>query len=354
MITSSPRIVVVSSLHPQIGALREARLYEEYEHVSFIEVDGRYIVIEPVTDGHPHHGDLAVEGRQSYAFVEDGECENIAQARTRCEEYERDWRSHDRAYEQQKRQLSWREFLSQPVDVQGLADAYGICETTILDYIDELAGARPNGFITNGNIVTLIERGEASQLVLKYGPSTIIMSRRMPSASERATYASASAELRQFFCGKVLGLLTEMILNAEAISFLAGGCRIAARGLQLWINASREQLHAWKVEVDDDLPPPPSSHLFMVTDRWYHPKHVVLEVEGVFLDAEGVQSAAELLAHYAARYKDPRLVAYNPAKLTRHHIRADRAMSWELAGWLARTFGPFRREWLFRKGETAA
>jgi len=143
-----------------------------------------------------------------------------------------------------------------------------------------------------------------------------------------------------------------MIMNAEAISFLVGGCRIAACGLQLWINASREQLHAWKVEVKDDLPLPPSSHPFMVTDRWYHPKHVVLEVEGVFLDASGVQTAAELLAHYAAHYKDPRLVAYNPTKLTRSHIRADRAMSWELAGWLARAFGPFRREWLFRSGET--
>ena len=133
-----------------------------------------------------------------------------------------------------------------------------------------------------------------------------------------------------------------------------GGCRIAARGLQLWINASREQLRAWNAPVGDDLPSPPSSHLFMVTDRWYHPKHVALEVEGVFLDASGVQTAAELLAHAAAHYKGPRLVAYNPVKLTRYHIRADRAMSWELAGWLARTFGPFRREWLFRNGESVA
>lgn len=343
MITSSPRIVVVSSLHPKIGLQREVRFYEEYEHVSFIEVDGCYIVIERVTDDHPHHGDLAVEGYQSYAFVEDGECESIAQARTRCEEYERDWRSHDQAYEQQKRQLSWREFLCQPVDVQGLADAYGICETTILDYINELAGARPHGSITNGAIVTRIERSLAEQLVLKHGASTIVVSRRMPSASEQTSYASASADLRQFFCGKVLGLLAEMIMNAEAVSFLVGGCRIAARGLQIWINASQEQLRAWKVEVEDDLPPSPSSHLFMVTDRWYHPKHVVLEVEGVFLDASGVQTAAELLARYAVYYQRPRLVAYNPAKLTRYHIRADRAMSWELAGWLARAFGPFRR-----------
>jgi hypothetical protein len=171
---------------------------------------------------------------------------------------------------------------------------------------------------------------------------------QVPEIDEETVYASFSSSLRQFFCGEVLSLLAEMILNGEAISFLMGGCRIAARGLQFWIVASSEQLHAWNVQVEDDLPSLLSPRLFMVTDRWYHPKHVVVEIEGLFLDASGVQTAAELLARYAIHYRDPRLVAYNPRKLTRYHIFADRAISWELAGWLARAFGPFRREWLFR------
>lgn len=158
MIPPSFRIVVASSLHPKIGSLREVRLYEEDEHISFIEIDGCFILIEPMTNDHPRQSDLVLEGCQSYAFVEDGECANIVQARIRCEDYKRDWRSHDWSYEQQKRRMEWRGFVCQPVDVQELADAYGIFEQTILDYIDEFAGTRPHKSITNGDIVALIAR----------------------------------------------------------------------------------------------------------------------------------------------------------------------------------------------------
>jgi len=104
----------------------------------------------------------------------------------------------------------------------------------------------------------------------------VVTCRQVPEMDEKAIYASFSSSLRQFFCGEALGLLAEMILNGEAISFLVGGCRIAARGLQLWIAALSEQLRAWNVRVEDDLPSPLSPRLFMVqiggiipsTSRW--------------------------------------------------------------------------------------
>lgn len=39
---------------------------------------------------------------------------------------------------------------------------------------------------------------------------------------------------------------------------IPGGCRIAVRGLQLWMAASSEQLRAWNSQVEDDLLSPPS------------------------------------------------------------------------------------------------
>jgi hypothetical protein len=270
-----------------------------------------------------------------YEFTSQGE------AKARCEEYERDWHSHDRTFEEHQRTIQWREFLGQPVDVRAIADTYGIYENTLLDYIDDVAKTKAQAAITNGDIIAIIEQRKAETVSISDGNSYLLTSRLPRDGDEIPYYEPFSTRLSTFFSGEVERLLSEMVLNGEAVSFLIGGCRIAARGLQTWISASPDQLLAWGSDTQSS-PVPPHCRLFMVTDRWYHPKHVVAEIEGLFLDAGGVSTAGDLLTRYGQRYKDPRIVAYNTTKLTRYGIRADSDMSEELVKWLLREFGPFQ------------
>jgi hypothetical protein len=144
----------------------------------------------------------------------------------------------------------------------------------------------------------------------------------------------------------VHSILMENILNGEMADFLVGGCRICAEGMRAWMHACPATLSRWGVMAPPTSPCTPilQTRRVAIVSKWYHPKHVVVEAEGLYLDAAGIHTQVALLERWA-RW-GPRITACSSQRLTRYRIVADKGASDELALSLAREFGAFQVEWL--------
>jgi len=156
---------------------------------------------------------------------------------------------------------------------------------------------------------------EASRRVHDAGPGVFAP---RPDASAPRLAAPFSRRLKRFLRrAEVFGLLPDG-------SWTQGGCWILGEGLARWIG--------------------PDARLYMTTcDRHDGGDHVVCEVDGLFVDGDGVQSEAALLRKLV-RYEwcvRPRVVDFDAEAMRRGGAFEPADVSPKLADALASEFGHF-------------